>query len=184
MQQILDLIKQDPIRLSVLEQVRRLDLPQCYVAAGFLRNLVWDHLHNKPVATLLNDIDVIYFDERESNPNAYLDYQHQLSTAMPQLEWQVRNQALMHQRNGDGPYTSTLHAMSFWPEKETAVGIRKLAENEFECIAAFGFETLLFGQITHNPKRDRSIFLQRVEEKQWLTKWSQLKVITGNMNEN
>ncbi|GAL35349.1 hypothetical protein JCM19240_3719 [Vibrio maritimus] len=74
--------------------------------------------------------------------------------------------------------------MSFWPEKETAVGIRKLAENEFECIAAFGFETLHAGQITHNPKRDRSTFLLRVEEKQWLTKWSQLKVITGNMNEN
>ncbi|MGR5287823.1 nucleotidyltransferase family protein [Vibrio maritimus] len=184
MQQILDLIKQDPIRLSVLEQVRRLDLPQCYVAAGFLRNLVWDHLHNKPVATPLNDIDVIYFDERESNPNAYLDYQHQLSTAMPLLEWQVRNQALMHQRNGDGSYTSTLHAMSFWPEKETAVGIRKLAENEFECIAAFGFETLLSGQITHNPKRDRRIFMQRVEEKRWLTHWPQLQVITSKMNEN
>jgi hypothetical protein len=184
MQQILDLIKQDPIRLSVLEQVRRLDLPQCYVAAGFVRNLVWDHLHKKPTATPLNDIDVVYFDDRESNPNAYLGHQHQLSTAMPQLEWQVRNQALMHQRNGDDPYTSTLHAMSFWPEKETAVGIRKLAENEFECIAAFGFETLLAGHITHNPKRDRNTFLQRVEEKRWLTHWPQLKVITSKTNEN
>ncbi len=184
MQQILDLIKQDPLRLTVLEQVRRLDLPQCYVAAGFVRNLVWDHLHNKPIATPLNDIDVVYFDDCESDPNVYLDYQHQLSTAMPQLEWQVRNQALMHQRNGDEPYTSTLHAMSFWPEKETAVGIRKRAESEFECIAAFGFETLLAGHITYNPKRDRRTFLQRVEEKRWLTHWPQLKVITSKTNEN
>lgn len=182
MQQILDLIKQDPLRLTVLEQVRRLDLPQCYVAAGFVRNLVWDHLHNKPIATPLNDIDVVYFDDYEFDLNAHLDYQHQLSTAMPQLEWQVRNQALMHQRNGDYPYTSALNAMSFWPEKETAVGIRKLAEKEFECIAAFGFETLLAGQITQNPKRDRNTFLQRVEEKRWLTHWPQLKVIVSNAN--
>lgn len=184
MHQIFDLIKQDPIRLAVLEQVRKLDLPQCYVAAGFVRNLVWDHLHNKSVATPLNDIDVVYFDDSESNPDAYLDYQHQLASIMPQLEWQVRNQALMHQRNGDEPYTSTVHAMSFWPEKETAVGIRKRAEHEFECIAAFGFDTLFAGQITPNPKRDRSIFLHRVDEKRWLMHWPQLKVATSKTNEN
>ncbi len=45
---IVTLIKQDPLRMQVLDcvaQYSQLDLPQCYVAAGFVRNLVWDHLH-------------------------------------------------------------------------------------------------------------------------------------------
>lgn len=43
--QIAALIEQDPLRTKILECVAQLDLPQCYVAAGFVRNLVWDHLH-------------------------------------------------------------------------------------------------------------------------------------------
>ncbi|CAH7108283.1 hypothetical protein VCHA54P496_10681 [Vibrio chagasii] len=60
--QIAALIEQDPLRTKILECVAQLDLPQCYVAAGFVRNLVWDHLHGFDNPTPLNDIDVIYFD--------------------------------------------------------------------------------------------------------------------------
>lgn len=42
---IVELIKRDPIRTKALHHVSRLNLPQCYIAAGFVRNLVWDSLH-------------------------------------------------------------------------------------------------------------------------------------------
>jgi len=173
-----NLMKQDPLRLEALECLRLLNLPQSYIAAGFVRNLVWDYLHKKTVATHLNDIDVIYFDLDESSADKCKDYQHTLHTMMPQVNWQVRNQALMHSRNGDQPYKNILDAMSYWPEKETAVAIRKLATGEFEAIAAFGFDSLFNLQITHNSKRDKSIFTKRVTSKNWLELWPKLSINT------
>ncbi|WP_196351640.1 nucleotidyltransferase family protein, partial [Vibrio campbellii] len=48
------LLAKDPIRVQALQCVRSLDLPDCYIAAGFVRNLVWDHLHQKHNPTPLN----------------------------------------------------------------------------------------------------------------------------------
>ncbi len=176
MNKIIELIELDELRLTALECVRLLDLPQCYLAAGFVRNLIWDSLHQKSEPTMLNDVDVIYFDSTESNPEAFQEYELRLKVMLPKLNWQVRNQALMHIRNNDKPYKSSLDAMSYWPEKETAIGIRKLSNGNLECISAFGYDSLFNLKITYNPKRLRSIFDHRVNSKGWLSKWGNLKV--------
>jgi hypothetical protein len=176
MKEIIELVRKDPMRLKALAHVHRLDLPQCYIAAGFVRNLVWDNLHNIEGTTPLNDIDVVYFDEAEQDLNAQSHYEQILAGWMPDFNWQVRNQAMMHQRNGDRPYLCTRDAMSFWPEKETAVAIRQTAEETFECIAAFGFESLFEGEVTFNPKREIETFTARIEEKNWLRLWPKLQV--------
>ncbi len=174
MDKIVELIKQDPVRVEALNCVSQLGLPQCYIAAGFVRNLVWDSLHGFEVYTPLNDVDVIYFDPNESNPDSYLIYEAQLKNGMPQLNWQVRNQALMHVRNGDSPYTSSLDAMRYYPEKETAIAIRQTAQAEYECIAAFGFTSLFNFYVTHNPKRSRESFENRINSKGWQLRWPSL----------
>ncbi|EKN4607181.1 nucleotidyltransferase family protein [Vibrio parahaemolyticus] len=176
MDKIVELIKQDPTRVEALNCVSELGLPQCYIAAGFIRNLVWDALHNFKVSTPLNDVDVIYFDPAETNPNAYLTYESQLRVCMPQLRWQVRNQAKMHERNGDNPYQNSLDAMSHWPEKETAVAIRQIGLNQYECVSAFGFESLFSYWVTHNAKRSRETFEKRVNSKGWLVQWPSLRI--------
>lgn len=170
------LLAKDPIRVQALQCVRSLDLPDCYIAAGFVRNLVWDHLHHKPQPTPLNDLDIVYFDPNETDDKAAFIYEAQLAAMMPELNWQVRNQANMHLRNGDEPYQSTLDAMSYWPEKETAVAARLNKKNQIECISAFGFESLFESQITYNPKRTLTLFQSRVESKNWLITWPQLQV--------
>ncbi|MCG9685174.1 nucleotidyltransferase family protein [Vibrio sp. Isolate23] len=177
MDRIVELIKQDPVRVKALECVSKLGLPQCYIAAGFVRNLVWDALHGFDVATPLNDADVIYFAPDENDPKVYLHHESQLKQLMPGVNWQVRNQALMHTRNGDLPYTSSLDAMSYWPEQETAVAIRQVAPDSYECIAAFGYESLFGYCVTHNPKRSRETFENRVNSKGWLVRWSSLKIV-------
>ncbi|MGF1723156.1 nucleotidyltransferase family protein [Photobacterium nomapromontoriensis] len=177
MDRIVELIKQDPVRVKALECVSKLGLSQCYIAAGFVRNLVWDALHGFDVATPLNDADVIYFAPDENDPKAYLHHESQLKQLMPEVNWQVRNQALMHTRNGDLPYTSSLDAMSYWPEQETAVAIRQVAPDRYECIAAFGYESLFGYCVTHNPKRSRETFENRVNSKGWLVRWSSLRTV-------
>ncbi|MGB0834591.1 MAG: nucleotidyltransferase family protein [Psychrobium sp.] len=171
MDKIIELVAQDPLRVKALDAVYQLALPQCYIAAGFVRNLVWDHLHQFTQSTPLNDVDVIYFDTDEADVNQCLAYEAKLKQLMPQLNWQVRNQAKMHLRNNDVPYLSSFDAMRHWPEKETAVAIRQTAKDEFECIAVFGFESLFALQVTYNPLRPREVFDERVESKGWLVKW-------------
>ncbi|WP_252179468.1 nucleotidyltransferase family protein [Endozoicomonas sp. 4G] len=170
------LIKSDKFRIQALQCVQRLELPQCYIAAGFVRNLVWDYLHGFDSATELNDIDVIYFDSNERDQNKYIEYESALKKNMPNLNWQVRNQAIMHIRNNDKPYKNSLDAMSFWPEKETAVAVRLLKNGELECISAFGTDSLFSLKVTHNPKRARSVFNQRVTSKGWLGQWPKLRI--------
>lgn len=171
------LVKQDPIRLQALNCVSELNLPDCYLAAGFVRNLVWDHLHDKAEPTLLNDIDVIYFDREEVDPGQCKVYEAELSRLMPELNWQVRNQAVMHIRNGDQPYLNAVDAMSYWPEKETAVAVRKLENGNLECVSAFGFDSLFELKLSHNPKRTKEIFEHRVCSKGWLKTWPKLQLV-------
>ncbi|NOJ02806.1 nucleotidyltransferase family protein [Vibrio splendidus] len=173
---VVRLTKQDPLRMQALDCVAQLDLPQCYVAAGFVRNLVWDHLHDFDSPTPLNDIDVIYFDRCDTSYESAVRYEAQLRQWLPELNWQVRNQASMHIRNGDKPYSSSLDAMSYWPEKETAVAVQQSLTGEIECISAFGLKSLFDLKITPNPKRSRDIFDQRVQSKNWLIHWPKLNI--------
>tara|TARA_R110002167_G_scaffold302670_1_gene506967 strand:- start:258 stop:437 length:180 start_codon:yes stop_codon:yes gene_type:complete len=59
MNRIIRLIGHDNVHVKALKNVASLSLPQCYIAAGFIRNLVWDSLHGKQIPTPLNDVDVI-----------------------------------------------------------------------------------------------------------------------------
>lgn len=141
-----------------------------------MRNLVWDYLHGFDSPTPLNDIDVIYFDPNDTSYESALRYEDQLQDWLPELNLQVRNQASMHTRNGDGPYQGSLDAMSYWPEKETAVAVKQSLNGDIECISSFGLESLFDLKITPNPKRNRDIFDQRAQSKGWLTQWPKLTI--------
>jgi hypothetical protein len=170
-QALTEVLVDDPFRMEVLECLQSV-FPQGYVAAGFLRNLVWDKLHGKN--TQLNDIDVIYFDKAQSTKAQ--DIQRALHRAIP-LPWQVKNQASMHQRNGDPAYLNLTDAMRHWPEKETAVAVKLSRQpQQFEFISAFGLSRLFCLSVTPNPLRDKDVFNARVNSKQWLTHWPNLHI--------
>ncbi|MFO1163505.1 MAG: nucleotidyltransferase family protein [Reyranellaceae bacterium] len=63
---IADIITQDPVAMIQLRAVRTLALPDWCIAAGFVRNRVWDHLHGIAPARAPVDIDVLFFDARRS----------------------------------------------------------------------------------------------------------------------
>lgn len=171
---LLNWIAQDSDRMRALRLVAQLSLPQAWVAAGFVRNLVWDELHNKPGATPLNDIDVVYFDSSESHSDTEQICENWLAEKMPEFNWQVRNQARMSQRNQDPVYRDVFDAMSYWPEKETAIAVRLNSCQQLECKAVFGLTSLFALKLSHNPKRNKNVFLERVSKKNWLTHWPRL----------
>ncbi len=169
-----DALKQDHFCYQALLALQQQNLNEGYLAAGFVRNFAWDLMHGYAEKSQLNDVDVIYFDADDLSETVEAKIEQKLSRMMPTVHWQVRNQARMHHRNQDPPYLSSIDAMGYWPEKETAVAARLNTRGEVELVSAFGFDSLFQGQITSNPKRCHSIFRQRVQDKGWLRQWPNL----------
>ncbi len=178
-------LSQDNHRVRALElaqqcaQVHR--LPQWCLAAGFVRNLVWDKLHDIQQRPL-NDIDLIYYCPLDTRPERDRAIEAYLQTLAPELPWSVKNQARMHLKNHDNPYQSTQDAMCYWPEQETAVAVY-LAQipnpptsviDSLQLIAPFGLTSLFALQLTHNPKRALAVFEHRLAAKGWLSQYPRL----------
>lgn len=168
----------DPMRMRALRLARELDLPDWYIAAGFVRNLVWDKLHGYKTATQLADIDLIYFDPAHASSEHDRRHEARLAEFDNTLPWSVHNQARMHERNGDQPYRCALDAMEYWVEQETAVAVRLDDCDHIEVVSAFGLESLFEKRITPNRKKRNSAaeFSSRIARKNWLWIWPELRV--------
>lgn len=177
MQALHDILRSDPWRLAALEALRAHGPAQAWLAAGFVRNAVWDALHGHPEATPLNDLDVIYFDPEDLDVASEQRHEARLQAVFGGARWQVRNQARMHRRNGDAPYRDLCQAMAHWPERETAVAVRLTAKGELQGLAAFGWDSLFALQLNPGPWRERAVFEQRLARKGWLRRWPQLRVM-------
>jgi hypothetical protein len=180
--QLKALLAQDRIRMQVLRTVRGLELPDCWVAAGFVRSLVWDHLHQRKVSTLPEDIDVIWFDAARADKDVDSAMQGELSQRCSTVNWSVKNQARMHLRNADAPYHSATDAMTCWPETATAVGVRLGGDDQIEVAAPLGLDDL-FSLVVRPTERFRTekyaLFLDRVQSKRWQEIWPELTVVTA-----
>ncbi|AQU82742.1 MULTISPECIES: nucleotidyltransferase family protein [unclassified Halomonas] len=169
-------VTNDPVRMEALTAASEQKLPGWCLAAGFVRNLAWDKLHGFTSSTPLNDIDLIYFDQQDISNSRDREIERELR-AVSKLPWSVKNQARMHERNMDGPYTSTEDAMSFWVEVETAVGAALDDDGDVLIVAPFGIKPLFDYTITLNPKRPkRTDFEARICSKRWLQTWPRLVV--------
>jgi uncharacterized protein len=170
-------IAADAERMAALAEAAALDLPDWCLAAGFVRNLAWDRLYRPGRTTPLNDLDLIYFDPDDSRPARDRELEMRLRSQSGR-PWSVKNQARMHLRNQDPPYRSCADAMRYWPEIETAVGVRLgLADGELSLVAPFGVDALFAGTITLNPHRPKpAVFRQRLAEKRWLAHWPGLRL--------
>ncbi|MDO9518722.1 MAG: nucleotidyltransferase family protein [Pseudohongiella sp.] len=171
-------IEADSARMQALAAAASLNLPDWCLAAGLVRNLVWDKTHGYRTLTGLNDIDFIYFDPADDSEVRDYDLEKILASVVD-LPWSVKNQARMHKRNHDNPYRSTLDAMSYWPEVETAVGAALNSFGDVILISPFGFESLFNRTVTINAKRPKPlVFNERMINKRWLKTWPKLVVNT------
>jgi len=175
-QTIIQWLADDASRMQALTIAASCNLPDWWLAAGFVRNLVWDQLHGYSKPTPLNDLDLIYFctEDISEHRDRQLEQQLIAQTALP---WSVKNQARMHLRNNDRPYASAADVMSYWVEIETVVGASLSADGELQIIAPLGLQPLFDLTITLNPKKHKVLdFQQRIVEKKWLELWPKLTV--------
>jgi hypothetical protein len=170
--QIKEWLFADDSMMDILRAVRDLELPDCWIGAGFLRNKVWDELHNSQYRSLF-DIDVIYFEEGGSEAEEH-EQIARLKTRIPEGKWSVKNQARMHVRNGHSPYENCIDAISFWPETATAIAVRVTESDDLEFLAPNGFRDLFSLQIRKSPKASQQVFEERSRKKKWKSYWMYL----------
>lgn len=170
---VADIIAQDPVAMKQLRAVRELALPDWCIAAGFVRNRVWDHLHGIVPAREPADIDVIYFDASDISREREHEFEARLDLLLPGLPWQVRNQARMHVWKGLPQHRDTADSMIYWLETVTGIGVRLEPDDSLTVIAPLGTDDLLnlrcrptaFGR----TKRDE--YDARVTTKRWRELW-------------
>ena len=172
------IIADDTAAMAQLRAVRALALPDWCISGGFVRNRVWDRLTGKR-EPYLADTDVLFFDAVDISREHEQRLEAALARAVPDAEWQIRNQARMHLANGDPPYRSTAHAMTYWLETCTAIGVRLNDDERLEIVAPLGLDDLL-GLVfrpTDAGLRRRDIYRQRLHTKPWRGQWPEATFI-------
>lgn len=172
------LIQADEWRSKVLDIAEGIDLPNWWIGAGFLRNLIWDTLEgNEPRAE--RDVDLVYFDSEHIEPSYDWEIDEKLKKEASFAEWEVRNQARMHYVNEFEPYSSTEEGISNWVETATCIAVRQ-KDGEFEYLFCHGTDDLfsLIARPTDRFKTTKLLptFYNRVKEKRWQERWPSLKI--------
>lgn len=172
------LLQADDERMRILRHVSYLGLPDCWVGAGFVRSLVWDHVHGLKARPPTGDVDVVWFGPETGTEEADQLFEAQLRHRAPNILWSVKNQGRMHKINHDHPYASTIEAMRHWPETATAVGVR-LGNSGIEIAAPFGLDDLFNLVIKPTPAFTggrQAVIVDRMNQKRWLERWPRLQL--------
>ena len=176
---VADIIAQDPVGMKQLRAARALALPDWCIAAGFVRNRVWDHLHGIVPPRPPADIDVLYFDATDLSKDREAEYERRLDDLLPGVPWQVRNQARMHVRKSLPQHRSTSDAMTYWLETVTAVGVRLEADDRITVVAPLGTDDLLGLRCrpTAFGRTLRDEYEARIASKRWRALWPKVRFL-------
>src|SRR5471030_433890 len=178
MSEIARIIAQDPVGMKQLRAVRTLGLSDWCIAAGFVRNRVWDHLHGIFPPREPPDIDVLYYDRSDLSKSPEQAFEARLGALVP-VPWQVRNQARMHLPKDVPQHTSTADAMTCWLETVTAVGVRLESDDTLSVIAPLGTDDLLglCCRPTAFGRTRRDEYDARIAAKRWPELWPKVRFL-------
>ncbi|MCY7089543.1 hypothetical protein D8851_00480 [Streptococcus mitis] len=178
-QDLLQAIQLNTDLMKILIIIRNLGLKDSWLAAGSVRNFIWNLLSDKSPFDRETDVDVIFFDPDISYEET-VSLEKKLREDFPQYQWELKNQVYMHQHSPHTvPYTSSRDAMSKYPERCTAVGLRLNEDSTLELFAPYGLEDILNFQVHPTPhfleNEDRmKLYQTRLSKKNWQEKWKNL----------
>jgi hypothetical protein len=180
---------------QILQTVAALELPDCWIGAGAVRDLVWDTRFGAGFdPARVEDVDVVFFDPDDLSAEHEHDIERRLHQQEPSLDWDVKNQARVHlwyeARFGGAahPLTSTTDGVSTWPEIATAIAVRLHPDHSgagasvLDIAAPYGLDDLLDGVWRRNLNRDYNRATDadcraRVERKQPHDRWPGVVVL-------
>jgi uncharacterized protein len=156
--ELISRLRREPWLLRALDAVAASGLPDAWVGAGVIRDVVWGQLHGGFDPKDVADIDVAYFDPDDLSKARDMAAQAALNERAG-LPWEATNQAAVHtwyhQYFGGPPvgaFASVHDAVATWPETATCVAVRQ-APGGLKVCAPHGLGDLLAGIWRPNPVR-------------------------------
>ena len=165
--------------MEQLRAARSLALPDWCIAAGFVRNRVWDHLHGISPPRAVADIDVIYYDAADTDRAREAEFEARLAALVPGAPWQVRNQARMHVWKNLPQHKSTEDSMLYWLETVTPIGVRLESDDSLTVVAPLGVDDLLnlICRPTAFGRLQRAEYNERIASKRWRELWPKVQFL-------
>jgi uncharacterized protein len=168
---------------AALAVVARCRLPDAWIGAGAVRDVVWGARYAQFAAADVKDIDVAFFDPADLGSERDRSAQEALC-ALADLPWEATNQAAVHtwfhEYFGGPPvdaFRSVHEAVATWPETATCVAVR-LRAGTIEVCAPHGLADLLGGVWRVNPVRvTPEISRARLARQRVLARWPGVTVI-------
>ena len=172
-----------PWLMAALVKAQKLKLKSWCIGAGAIRSVVWDKLHGFTRPTAIADIDLVYFDPLQSDPEADRALAAKLPEVFPAARWEVVNQASVHswypQTSGNpvAPLASLEEGVGSWPEYATAVGVTLNNKGAVGVVAPHGLKDLFGMVVRHNPARATvEMYRARMKQKCFSKRWPKVSV--------
>ncbi len=180
---LIEIIQNEGWLMEGLRNVRSLNLPDWYVAAGAIRNTVWNKLHGISGNSNMADIDVVYFDDSDMEGEIEKESEKRLMAMNPSLNWEVVNQSRSHLfYHGRGVFQpkmkSSCESISYWSETPTCIGARLEQDDSITICSPHGLDDLMNLIVRPIPKpyQNMPLYDERIKEKKWDKTWPKLKI--------
>lgn len=184
MENLKKLIYSNKELMTILNIADSLNLNDCWLCAGCIRNFYWNQLSGNSDASInQTDVDIIFYDENISY-NETLRIEEQLLVDYPKYHWEVKNQVYMHVHNpGAQKYKNSKDAISKFPETCTAIGVR-IKNGQLDILAPHGLEDLANFIVRPTPffletNERKKIYTERLLKKQWQNTWPTIRYIVS-----
>jgi hypothetical protein len=183
--ELADLLRRNEWIMNALDAVRRSGLPDAWIGAGAVRNVVWGERSGGFDPADVRDIDVAYFDRGDLSQERDRAAQ-QVLTDLADLPWEATNQAAVHtwyHEHFGGPpvqaFASVHDAVATWPETATCVAVRIVGTSSgIEVCAPHGLDDLLGGVWRVNPVRvTPEVSAARLARQRVRTRWPRVTVV-------
>ncbi|WP_326564385.1 nucleotidyltransferase family protein [Micromonospora peucetia] len=181
------LVQRSPWLIRALCVVRDSGLPDAWIGAGSVRDLVWAERYGDGFdPSLVRDVDVVFLDPADLSGDNDDRATRRLVMAWSEPPWEAKNQAAVHTwypaKFGGGPVAplrTIADAVATWPEYATAVAVRLDAHDQITVCAPHGLDDLLDGVWRRNPARvSPEISRQRLARHRPAERWSGVRVVT------
>ena len=176
------IIKKNKILMEILTVLEKLDIDDCFVAAGAINQTVFNYLHGYEIDKNINDYDIVYFDPDSSYEKVDIVIK-KIENALLHLNVKIdiKNQARVHLWYGKKfgheiqANKSVYDAINKWGTTVTCIGVR-LKNNKLIVYAPFGLNDLF--KMIIRPNKENYIKRDYDENaKRWKNNWPKLTII-------